>query len=429
MVSILKKELPTELVSCSADICVQLNNIYQNADMDNKLFLSNLAELIRKNFKMPAEDLASQLNIGRSTLFYRLQTLGIKFNDLKEALKLEAEEKFKRKLERREVLRLPPKDYAEFLKRDIVQKVIKAMSLQTSKAHMNRVLRKWYDLCRTFGISPEDLTTRPPEEIQKYVMDYISDRAMEGRDINWLISVFQTLQKWLQIPLLPPGVTQKEYKGKYQQAQIPFEVRNLVVKDLIDKYKETKNTIYIRAIQAMALLYYTGSRRQALLNYQKSDVIEVGDPDMIEAFGESKFRIIATLEKRGLRWNKLIPYSYDKIIPAVPFMPSELSKIGRIIYEELLKYFDKYNEDTRRYLRLKKYYHVWRHTATREWLAGLRYNRYLVAKILGWIKDSNLVIYGDFDLLALLKVRAEKHKIKFVSDELYHELLRIVERM
>jgi hypothetical protein len=78
---------------------------------------------------------------------------------------------------------------------------------------------------------------------------------------------------------------------------------------------------------------------------------------------------------------------------------------------------------------LKKYYHVWRHTATREWLAGLRYNRYLVAKILGWIKDSNLVIYGDFDLLALLKVRAEKHKIKFISDELYHELLRIVERM
>lgn len=227
---------------------------------------------------------------------------------------------------------------------------------------------------------------------------------------------------------MPPGVTQKEYKGKYQEAEIPPEIRNAVVSNLLELYESSKNPIFLKTIQAMALLYYTGSRKQALMNYQKGEFITVGLDKLVKAVGTNRFRVISTLEKKDIYWKKLIPANYDEIIPPAPFRPSEVKAIGKILKEQLMKYYNQYNTHTQLYLARNKVFHIWRHTATREYLKALGYNRYLVAKLLGWIKDSNLVIYGDYELLRLLELSTEEHTIKFIDDALFNKVLMAVRR-
>jgi hypothetical protein len=65
-----------------------------------------------------------------------------------------------------------------------------------------------------------------------------------------------------------------------------------------------------------------------------------------------------------------------------------------------------------------------RHTSAREYLRAFKFNRYLVSKLLGWMKESNLSIYGDYSLLELLTVSTEEHKVNFVSDDVKTILLK-----
>jgi hypothetical protein len=424
-----KVELPTEIVKCEDPICSRINQIYQQAPPDYKQFLVNLTKQMRKNIRAPAEDIAIALGLGRSTLFYRLQRLGLKFDDLQKALLLEAEQEFKRKLERREIRRLPPRDKQEFLERETVKKMIQAITASGKKQrYINRVINSFYKLCRALTLSPEDFKELPREQIFDLITQYISDRASEGLDVNNVIKELQAIQKWLGVRILPPGVTQKEYKGKYQEAEIPPEIRNAVVSNLLELYESSKNPIFLKTIQAMALLYYTGSRKQALMNYQKGEFITVGLDKLVKAVGTNRFRVISTLEKKDIYWKKLIPAHYDEIIPPAPFRPSEVKAIGKILKEQLMKYYNQYNAHTQLYLARNKVFHIWRHTATREYLKALGYNRYLVAKLLGWIKDSNLVIYGDYELLRLLELSTEEHTIKFIDDALFNKVLMAVRR-
>jgi hypothetical protein len=92
----MSKELPTELVKCEDPICSRVNQIYQQAPPDYREFLVSLVKQMRKNIRAPAEDIAISLGLGRSTLFYRLQRLGIKFDELQKALLIEAEQEFKK---------------------------------------------------------------------------------------------------------------------------------------------------------------------------------------------------------------------------------------------------------------------------------------------------------------------------------------------
>jgi AcrR family transcriptional regulator len=422
-------ELPPDLVKCEADACKSLNEVYRRAEVKDKEFLVQLVKQLRKNVRAPAEEVAEALGIGRSTLFYRLKKLNIKYEDVQNALVAEVEEAYRRKLERREIRRLPPKDKQEFFEREIVQKVITRMKgMNKSPGYISRVVGYWWRLTKRLGIAPEDFVEMDREKLHDLVVQYLSDRASEGVDINNEVRMIQTVQRWLGYPILPPGITQKEYKGKYQEAEIPLEIRNVVVSELLDYYDNTGNTLYLRTVQAMAFLYYTGSRRQALMNYQKGETVRVGLQPLIRAIGTDRFRIVSTLEKKGLYWRKLIPMTYDEIIPARAFSPSEVRAIAKLMKSLLMKYFDRYNKHTQLYLQKSKVYHIWRHTATRDYLKALGYNRYIVAKLLGWIKDSNLVIYGDYELLQLLQLAGEEHYIKFVDEPVYQRLLATIRR-
>lgn len=422
-------KLPEQLVKCKADVCSKLNKIYQEAPILDKQLLYQITRILRKNLETPAEEIASQLKMGRSTLFYKLKKLGIKFNEIIEALKKEAEEEFQKKLERRKIKRLPPRDKEDFLQREPVVKLINRMRTQgLTSNHINGVINYFYRMCKYLGVSPEDFLELPREQVYDLVTQWISDRADEGYNTNADISMIQTIQKWLGVRLLPPGITQKEYKGKFQEAEIDYEHRNKIVNDLLNKYEITNDPIYLKTIQAMAFLFYTGSRRQALGNFTWGDVIRVRTKEFINVFGEDRFRFVSTLEKRGIRWNKLIPLSYVEILPNTPFSPTEIRKIAKILYEAMMKYFDEYNNHTKQYLKLHKIFHIWRHTATRTYLRAFKYNRSLVAKLLGWIKESNLVIYGDYSLLQLLDIMAEEHKIQFVSKELYNRIKYFIKK-
>jgi len=416
-------KLPVKLVECKATVCQKVNQAYEQAGVQQKLMLVQITKILRKNLETPAEEIAHQLKIGRATLFYRLKKLGLKFNDLVEAVKEEAEEQYQRKVESRKRKRLPPRDKQEFLEREIVKKLISRMKSQgRKKSFINSTVNFWYRMCKELGLAPEDFIEMDREQLWDMITEWISDKADEDRDIRSIIAQIQTIQKWLGVRILPPGFTQQEYKGKFQEAEIDFEHRNKVVRDLLELYRNTKDIYYLKAIQAMAILFYTGSRRQALMNFTWGDVVRIKYKEFTDKFEEDRFRVITTLEKRNLRWEKLIPYSYYEILPNAPFSPSEVRKIAKIIKQALMKYYDEYNNHTKHYLDKSKVFHIWRHTATRTYLRAFKYNRSLVAKLLGWIKESNLVIYGDFTLFQLLNIMAEEHHIKFVSDELYHEL-------
>jgi hypothetical protein len=424
-----KVELPPYLVKCEADICKKINDVYIKASPEYREFLVNVAKQLRKDIRAPAEKVASFLGIGRSTLFYRLQKLGIGFDELQRALTQEVEEEYRKKLERRELRRLPPKDKQEFLEREIVQKVLARMKGANKKAtYINTVINYWWRLTKKLGITPEDFEEMDREKLYDLVVQYLSDRASEGVDINNEVKMIQSIQKWLGVRIVPPGITQKEYKGKYQEAEIPLEIRNAVVSELLDYYSNTRDKTYLRVIQAMAFLYYTGSRRQALMNYQKGETVRVGLQPLIKAVGTDRFRIVSTLEKKDIYWRKLVPITYDEIVPPRAFSPSEVKAFARIMKSVLMKYFDRFNKHTQLYLQKNKVYHIWRHTATRDYLKALGYNRYLVAKLLGWIKDSNLVIYGDYELLQLLQLAEEEHYIKFVDEPVYRRLLETIRR-
>ena len=418
--------LPEKLVNCQSDFCKKVNQAYQQADYGNKILLTKLSRELRKNIELPASDIAERLKMARSTLFYKLKKMGLTYYDIVQSLKDEAEEALQRKLETRKRKRLPPRDYQEFLERDIVKRVINTMKTAGRKQRfINSTIRFWYRMCKELGLAPEDFVEMEREQLWDMITQFIADLADEGLDINSVISTIQTIQKWLGVKILPPGVTQQEYKGKYQEAEIPREARNKIVLDLIDLYEKTGDDIYLKTIQAMIFLYYTGSRRQALGNFTWGEKVRIKLKDFVDKFGTDTFRVVSTLEKRGIRWTKLIPLNYAELLPNTPFSPSEINKISKILKKEMNEYRDLYNHHTILYLNKGKTFHIWRHTATREYLRAFKYNRSLVAKLLGWIKESNLKIYGDFQLFELLNIMAEEHKVKFVDEPVYKRIKQV----
>lgn len=429
--------LPTEVVKCKADICVKVNEAYLKAPTELKIFLIDATKKLRADLEMSAEELSNRLGIARSSLFNYMNRLGLKYKDLVEALKKEAEETLARKLEKREIRRALPTTKQEFLERSIVQQLRNAMISAGKKTHyVNRIISFFYRVCKATGLSPEDFIELHregrSEELYNAITMFISDQASMGIDVNNIIRQLQSIQKWLGARILSPGITQKEYKGKYQEAEIPLSIREEIVRELLDLYRQTGDTTYVRTIQAMIILYYTGSRRQALTNYQVSDMVTVTHEKFTRAMRTNRFRVVVTLEKKDLTWRKLIPAYYDEAIPRNNFSHAELKQIAKILKEQLQKRIDRLNTHTRLYLEKSKVFHIWRHTATREYLRVLEYNRSLVAKLLGWIKDSNLVIYGDYSILQLLGAEGgveQQTYLDFVSPELREEILKVIRSM
>jgi len=402
----------------------KLEEVMRKSSSEEIKMIDNIKMLLRRNINYSAEDIADSLGIARSTLFYRLKKLGISLEEIKKAVLFEIYQEQAKKIKKREKKALPPVTYDEFLEREVVKEIVKAMlSSNISESYRNDVLQFWYRLCFELKIAPEDFIEAREnrellEEIRKKIIDFISIKAQNGREKNALIAKLQALQKWLEVNILPSYIEQAEYKGKYQSAEIPLEARELLVRKLI----EYGSNIAKLALRSIIFLYYTGSRAESLTNFTVEGEIRIEWLEFVKAYGESEFIIVKTEEKgkkgKKFTWRKLIPKSWAKYIPNRNLTSKELQKVRDIIEKALREIEYPFNEDTKKYIYEKsKTLHIWRHTFARDALRAFKWNRYLVAKLGGWVKDSNLQIYGDFDLLSLIQEASKEHQIKFVNEE------------
>jgi hypothetical protein len=232
---------------------------------------------------------------------------------------------------------------------------------------------------------------------------------------------------WLEVNILPVFVKQEEYRGKFQSAELSPEVREMMVERLIKKAGKKKDKeIYKLTLASWVFLYHTASRSEALTNFVVEGKIRVRWEEFKRVFGTDEFVVVKTEEKgkkgRKFVWRKLIPSTWVHLIPKRNLTKTEVSKVRQITREILLELMKErpelFNSDTVKYIvEAKKTLHLWRHTFAREALRSFRWNRYLVAKMGGWIKDSNLQIYGDYDLLSLLEASSEEHEMRFCSEE------------
>jgi hypothetical protein len=401
----------------------KVQEVKGKVEEEKRRFIEELEKLIRRKPSGSAEDYAESLGLGRATLFWRLKQIGLSLEDVRKAVFYEAELEAQRKIKKKEIKALPPKDKNEFLEREIVKETMKKMkTANVAESHVKTIISVWYNICKQYKIAPEDFVDDSKiEEIRNIVIDYLNKLKEEGKEVRAYVAFLQTLAKWLEKPILPSFIEQQEYKGKYQSAELPLPLRELMIEEIM-KYD---NDISKLALRSWIFLYYTGSRAESLTNFSIEGEFKVTWSEFIEVYGEDTFVIIKTSEKgkKGQKfvWRKLIPKSWSKLIPMRNLTKKELQKIRKItrtILEKLAQQYPQYfNTDTLKYVKdLKKTMHVWRHTFAREALRAFKWNRYLVSKLGGWVKDSNLQIYGDYDLLSLIQVSAEKHRIEFCSE-------------
>ncbi|MEM1831900.1 MAG: hypothetical protein QXJ97_10270, partial [Desulfurococcaceae archaeon] len=351
-----------------------------------------------------------------------------------------------------------PTSWEEFINRPLIRNVIMAMRAKgLRETHINRAISEFYRYCmvnaQEYDLSPiapeyvldkasstdpldrEEIYSRTDRYLQ-WRMEKMEEKGFEP-DINRLISTFQTIQKWLGARLLRPGITQSEYKGRYQTAEIPFSVRVKLVRDLLEEWRKTKDPLYLRIIQGLIILYYTGSRRMVLvkvpgeprLRIDFSATIKADWDKVVQVYNEREFYRVVTIEKRGIRFNKIVPRSWGDLVRKFElFTEDEIDKATRILTRIIKKYESELNEDTRRYLRHSKVWHIWRHTANREALIAFEWNRMIVSKLLGWIKEQNLQIYGDYSIDQIFQLRPERIELKFVDDSTKREIIRELQR-
>jgi len=419
------------LLECESELCKIVNQAYEQykdvkpvmADVLRRTVLT----LRKYGLSLTAKDVADELGLAFRTYYRYLETLGLTYFIVVNAVKQEAEEIKKKKIERREVKRLPPRSYDEFLEREVVKEVAKKLTVANiGEGQKTKILRTWFKLSQELELTPEDFYG--DGEVKRKITEWLSNKIEQGYDKDALISILQSLQKWLETPILPTVIEQSEYKGEYTTAEIPKAIRDKIVLDLLEKGDELSLT----TIKALMFLYYTGSRAESLTNFTVEQKIKLDNPDILRAYGEDSFIVVRTLEKgkkgKKIEWRKLIPLSYEPLLPP-KLTRSDLDKIRRVLRNELIKYENELNDDTKRYIReAQKSLHLMRHTSAREYLRAFKFNRYLVAKLLGWQKESNLQIYGDYGLFELLKVSAEEHKIEFVSPHIKQKLLTLFQK-
>ena len=426
----------------------KLNLILQKASTEEKAFLDKVINALRRNLDYNGEELASIVGIGRSTFFYRLQRLGIKLEEIRKALIYETELKRKEKIYRKEVKRLPPSSFSEFLQREVIQKLIERLQSvkdQRNEFHAQRVLSVFYQYCSTLGIAPEDvveIAKTDPEKIFEYTTKFLAKLAEEGYEINAKIAELQALQMWLYVQLLPPWVEQSEYKGKYTSAELSLEAREEMIRELIDiclNNKRYDREICKLTLKSWVFLYFTGSRAESLTNFAIEQRIRVTWEKFKEVYGTEEFVVIKTSEKgkkgKKYEWRKLIPAPWSHLIPERNLTKKELEKVRALTRTVLLRLISEhgsklFNNDTIRYIigeelesskkkkkrKQGRVLHIWRHTFAREALRAFGWNTYLVSKLGGWVKESNLRTYGDYDLLSLIQASVEKHQMIFVRD-------------
>jgi integrase len=320
---------------------------------------------------------------------------------------------------------------------------LQSVKEQRNEFHAQRVLSIFYQYCSTLGLAPEDvieISKTDPEKIFDYTTKFLAKLAEEGYEINSKVAELQTLQKWLYAQLLPPWIEQSEYKGKYTSAELSLETREEMVRELINiclNYSKYDRDVCKLSLKSWIFLYYTGSRAESLTNFTVEQKIKVTWEKFKDVYGTNEFVVVKTTEKgkkgKKYEWRKLIPIQWSHLIPEKTLRKKELEKVRALTRTVLLKLISRYgtklfNNDTIRYIlgeelegkkrkrKQGRVLHIWRHTFAREALKAFGWNTYLVSKLGGWVKESNLRIYGDYDLLSLIQASSEKHQMIFVRE-------------
>lgn len=482
---------PETLLICDEELCQKINKNYANLDNENKTIIyasyliieNSIEQLIGSGLPLEKIDVTiiiypeaggGKLGLSRARLceylksFYDIDIsestlkrllnnkLYTRYDEFVNAIILNIKKKRELAIKEKAKEYIIPASYEEFVKRPLISNIITAMRTKGVKeSHIKKSIREFYKYCiasdhvynlsqvapeyvldkssSTNPLDREEIYSRTDRYIQ-WRMEKLEERGYEP-DINHLISTFQTIQKWLGVRLLRPGITQQEYRGKYQTAEIPFSVRVKLVRDLLEEWRKTKDIIYLRIIQALIILYYTGSRRMVLIKAEGeprlridfSTVIRADWDKVVSVYGEREFYRTITIEKRGIRFNKVIPKSWGDLVRKFKlFTEDEIDKATKILSNTIKKYEDELNEDTRRYLKRAKVWHIWRHTANRECLIAFEWNRMIVSKLLGWIKEQNLQIYGDYSIDQIFQLRPEHVELRFIDDSTKRELSRIL---
>jgi len=352
------------------------------------------------------EEIAEKWGVSRATFFNWLKKKGLSVTQICEEMKKELEEKEERRIKKKDIKKVPPKDFDEFMEFETVKKVYESMRINNlSESHINRTLRIWFKLC-VFACKHPDYITQ--DDVHKFLVKM----KEEGKDLRNVISTLQTIQKWQGRKILPSGIEQKEYKGKYTTCELMPEVRRIFL-----QYAKEMFPKYYDLIEAVAkFLFYTGSRREALKTFSVAGEVKINIPE----YDTNEFIMVKTIEKgqKGEKRERL------KIIPKHefklkhPLSEGEVKKVenmfNKILQRILREHKDKLNKDTIEYIKLGRALHIWRHTACRSALKAFKWHRLMVARLLGWDKPDNLQIYGDFGLMEMLREYIkEPPKFKF----------------
>jgi hypothetical protein len=408
-------------------------------------------ERLRENPELDVDIVARQLGTSRTTLWRRLQKCGTTWQELKKNAQEEAKNRKRQlelKLEKKlEAKRIPPATFEEFLKRTVVVELMeKLQSANISDYQRRDIIKTWWKIIVTYNqlvktlkelndpladelyeITPEDFIDPeiPLKEKQKWIERVIAVWKQKYTDINQHISKIQSLQKYIEVQILPSYIEQQEYTGKYSGAYISPHVMEKLIYDMLELYERTGNAFYLKCIQATIFLLYTGSRREALTNFKViHEKLEVKNEMITQLIGDSKVIVIETEEKgkkgRKIKHSKIIPYSIRDIALPPRFSKSEVVKFAELARKILVeKYLTELNENTKLYLtQAKRSLHLLRHTSAYTFLVASNYNMFLVSKLLGWIKADNLKIYANPTLMFILaSTTGRVERVKFFENE------------
>ncbi|MEM1523525.1 MAG: hypothetical protein QXU69_10870, partial [Thermofilaceae archaeon] len=308
----------------------KLQSVLSTADKDFKEMIERSLAFLRSDMIMSAERLAeNKLGIARSTFFYRLKKYDLTFNDLRNAAIYEANVLSAKRRERRWLV---PKTLEEFKTRDCVVNLIKLMkSASLTDTHIQSTISFFYRICKKLGRAPEEfwearVDSDLRDSMKKELVELLSQASRRSK--RGIISMLQTLQKHIEVQLLPSSVEQEEYKGDYTEAELSLEARDELVKLIVSEPPNSDDfkgydvdNLRRDLLRALIFLYYTCSRREALTNFMVIGDLKATNDDVIKMFDEDEFVAVRTEEKgkksKKFSWTKIIPKSWFHLTPRI----------------------------------------------------------------------------------------------------------------
>lgn len=341
-----------------------------------------------------ARELAEELGLGRSTfLDWLKKKYNLTYNELREKVIAEIQEKRAEKLEKKELKLLPPKDFKEFIEMKEIKNMINELKASgRTEKYVQSVVSNLWRVVDSLRVHPRVLLESMGSD-NDIVRDYLAN--INNENIKYAVKNALRVFAKVNGGKIPLYLELPEYQGKYQNVIIEREARERLVQLILKNEKEGE-----KWVSALDFLYYTGSRAEALTNAKL-------------VFENEKYLIYQTAEKgkkgRKIIWRKVVrkennPF-WNWVKKYIPLSIGEVKKLRSI----LSKYYDTLfkegliTKDTYNYAK-KHPLHVWRHTSCLEHLRYYKWNISVVAKLLGWKNPKMIIqVYGDIELDLVLE--------------------------